>query len=222
MHDQLHAGRRRRAVAHGVHVAEFPGGIDVEQRKWRRAGEERLAREMQQDGGILAGGIEHDRPFRARDRGAQDVDALRLQRLELGHRARSHAAMLCAGTASVRATWPTITVTGAPAGRRASSAASAEIGAATWRCSARATLATASAGVAGSRPGGDGFAREGGKRLARHVDHRGRLRVGDRGPIEVARQLPVGAVAGHELDRGARGRARSARCRATRPPPAPR
>ena len=96
--DQLHPGRHRRPVAGLVHRPELPGRIDMEQGEGRRTRIERLARQVQQHRRILAGGIEHHRPPCARHGGAQDMDALRLQRLELSHGAGGHAARLSAGT----------------------------------------------------------------------------------------------------------------------------
>ena len=89
---QVHPRAGRRAVAERVHVAELPRRVHVEQRKRRRARIERLAREVEHHRAVLAHRVEHDRPLALRDGFAHDVDALRLERLEVaqgpcrGHR----------------------------------------------------------------------------------------------------------------------------------------
>ena len=59
--DQIEAEPRCRRVAKRDHLAEFPGGIDMQQRKRQRRGIERLPRQMQHDRGILADRIQHHR-----------------------------------------------------------------------------------------------------------------------------------------------------------------
>ena len=54
MHDQLQPELVHRPVAERDHVARLPAGIDVQQRKGRLLRPERLARQMQENGGILA------------------------------------------------------------------------------------------------------------------------------------------------------------------------
>ena len=82
--DQLHPGIRGRLVAQRVHRAELPGCVDMEQRKGRARGMEGLARQMQHHRGILADAIQHYRIDRVGDDLAHDMDALRLQRVEMG------------------------------------------------------------------------------------------------------------------------------------------
>src|SRR5262249_49460600 len=67
------------AVAEGDHLAEFPGRIDMQERERRLCWIERLEREMHQDGGVLADGIEHHRIVGFGNRLANDVDALGLE-----------------------------------------------------------------------------------------------------------------------------------------------
>ena len=62
MHDQIHTGRVGCSVAQRVHVAELPGGVDVQHRERRTGGMERLAHQMQQRAAVLADGVEQHRP----------------------------------------------------------------------------------------------------------------------------------------------------------------
>ena len=55
-HDQRQPGVARHPVAEGDHFGEILFGVDVHQRHRRLFGEERLLREAQHDGGILAAG----------------------------------------------------------------------------------------------------------------------------------------------------------------------
>ncbi len=57
MDAQVEPEAARRLVAEGDHLAEFPGGVDVQQRKGKRRGMERLQRDMQHRAGVLADGI---------------------------------------------------------------------------------------------------------------------------------------------------------------------
>ena len=79
MDQQVHAEPRRRLVAKRDHLAELPGGVDMQQRKRRLARRKSLLREMQHHARILADGIEHHRIFELGDRLADDVDRLRLE-----------------------------------------------------------------------------------------------------------------------------------------------
>ena len=83
MHDQIHANLRGHAIAEGIHVAEFPGGVHVHQREGRLGRIERLSREVQHHRAVLADRIEHHRIRRLGDELAHDVDALRLEALEM-------------------------------------------------------------------------------------------------------------------------------------------
>ena len=90
VNDQLHAGRVRGTVAQLVHGAEFPGGIDMEQREGRRCREESLLRQVQHHRAVLAHRIEHDGLRRLGHHLAHDVDSLRLEALEMGEGRRCH------------------------------------------------------------------------------------------------------------------------------------
>jgi hypothetical protein len=85
--EQLHARFPGDPVAKRVHVAKLPGRVDMEEREGRRRGEEGLAGEVEHHRAVLAHGIEHHRPLGLRDDFAQDVDALRLELLEMGEAA---------------------------------------------------------------------------------------------------------------------------------------
>ena len=89
VHDQVEAELAHGAIAEGDHVAELPGGIDVQQRERRLGRIERLARQVQQHRGVLADGIEQHRLAELRGSLAEDVDALRLQQIEMASEARS-------------------------------------------------------------------------------------------------------------------------------------
>ena len=78
---QLQTELRRHLIAERDHLAEFPGRIDVHQRKRRFRRIERLHGEMQHHGAVLADGVEHHRTLTLRDNFAHDVDALGLQAL---------------------------------------------------------------------------------------------------------------------------------------------
>ena len=49
MHDQWHADLGHRALTVRNHLAEFPGSVDVQQRKRRHCRIKRLARQVQQN-----------------------------------------------------------------------------------------------------------------------------------------------------------------------------
>ncbi len=79
--DQVHAGLGGHAIAEGVHVTKLPGRIDMHQREGRRRRMERLGRQMQHDGGILADRIKHDRIAALGRDLADDVQAFCLKAL---------------------------------------------------------------------------------------------------------------------------------------------
>ena len=79
MHQQLEAVLFRGAIAELVHFAELPAGIDVQQRERQRAGEERLARQMQHHGRVFADGVKHHRVGEFSGDFTDDMDTLRLQ-----------------------------------------------------------------------------------------------------------------------------------------------
>ena len=76
VHDELQPDRADRFVAEGDHLAEFPGRVDVQQRKWRRRGGEGLEGQMEHDAGVLADGVEHHRTLELGHDFADDVDGL--------------------------------------------------------------------------------------------------------------------------------------------------
>ena len=83
VHEHVHVAVRRDAVTERDHLAEFPGGIDVQQRHRRPGGIKRLAQQVQQHRGILADRIQRHRMAEGRLHLAEDVDALRLQVVEM-------------------------------------------------------------------------------------------------------------------------------------------
>ena len=82
--DQFPVILLRCRLAHGVHVAELPAGIDMQQREGRLGGIEGLEREMQHDSRILADRIEHHRLFAFGRHLAHDMDRFRLEPFEMG------------------------------------------------------------------------------------------------------------------------------------------
>ena len=79
VHQQLEPKRARRRVPEGDHLAEFPRGIHVQQRKRQLRGIKRLARQMQQNRGVLADRIQQHGLAAFRRHLAHDLDALILQ-----------------------------------------------------------------------------------------------------------------------------------------------
>src|SRR5262249_24376810 len=90
--DEVEPELRHRAVAERDHVPELPRRVDMQQRKWRLRRPEGLAREMQEDRGILADGIKQHGAAELRRRLAEDMDALSLEELEMRDE-RGHAAL---------------------------------------------------------------------------------------------------------------------------------
>ena len=84
MDDEIDAEPPRLVVAKGDHLAELPGGIDMEQRERRLCRIERLQREMHHHRGILADRVEHDRMAELRHHLAHDLDAFRLELAQIG------------------------------------------------------------------------------------------------------------------------------------------
>ncbi len=82
--DQVEPQFPRHALAHLVHRLELPGGVHVQQGKRRLGGKERLGRQVQHHGAVLAHRIEHHRPLTLGHDLAHDVDALGLQTLKVG------------------------------------------------------------------------------------------------------------------------------------------
>src|SRR4026209_48471 len=85
MDDQVESELARHAVAELDHVPELPGRVDVHQREWQLSGMESLARKVQENGAVLADRVQHDRVVELGRHLADDVDALRLEALELRH-----------------------------------------------------------------------------------------------------------------------------------------
>ena len=79
MDDQIQPQPLGGRVAELDHLPEFPGRIDMQQRKRRLGGIERLHRQMQHHRRILADGIEHHRVGELGRHLAHDVDALGFQ-----------------------------------------------------------------------------------------------------------------------------------------------
>ena len=70
------------ALAELDHLAELPGGVDMHDLEGNRCGRERLAREVQEDRGVLADRIEQDGPTEGTGDLAIDVDSLGLKGIE--------------------------------------------------------------------------------------------------------------------------------------------
>jgi hypothetical protein len=79
VHDQVEAEPLRRSVAKRGHLAELPRRVDVQDGKGQRSGMEGLAREVEEDGGVLADRVEEHRPLQLGGRLAQDEDAFGLE-----------------------------------------------------------------------------------------------------------------------------------------------
>ena len=76
MDDQLEARLARRAVAELDHLAKLESRIHVQQREGRPGRMERLLRQPQQHGGVLADGVEKGRAGELGGHFAENVDAL--------------------------------------------------------------------------------------------------------------------------------------------------
>src|SRR5512139_1239153 len=162
--DQFHPALARDLVAQRIHVAELPGGVDVEQGERRRRGMEGLARQMQHHRRILAHRIEHHRILGLGDDLAHDLDALRLEPLEVGeirpfldqalvgHWALTDWMEEETAAGCGRTTSPMMTVTGASGSSSAARAARSTSGDETKAWSSRVAAAIATAGVNGSSP----------------------------------------------------------------------
>ena len=91
MHDQLETELARHAIAELDHLPEFPGRVDVHQRKRQAPRMEGLARQVQQHRAVLADRIQHDRVVELGRHLADDLDALGLEALKLRHVLREFA-----------------------------------------------------------------------------------------------------------------------------------
>jgi hypothetical protein len=80
---QLQSEALHRLVAKRDHFPKFPCGIDMEERKRRQRWVERLHRQMKHHRGVLTDRIEHDGVAEFGRHLAHDVDAFRLQPLEM-------------------------------------------------------------------------------------------------------------------------------------------
>ncbi len=89
MHDQVEAEPLRGCVAERDHLAEFPGGVDVQQREGRLRRIERLQREVQQNARILADRVHQHRVAKLGRDLAQDRDRLRLQPSQMRRQLRT-------------------------------------------------------------------------------------------------------------------------------------
>ena len=78
---QIHLGDH--LVAEAVHLLEFPARVHVHHRERQLAGVERLARQMQHHGRILADGVQHHRVVELGGHLTDDVDAFRLQLFQM-------------------------------------------------------------------------------------------------------------------------------------------
>jgi hypothetical protein len=86
--DQFHTALGRHAVAKFVHRPKLPRRIDVQQRKRRRRRIKGFPRQMQHHRAVLADAVQHHRGGRVGHHLAHDVNALRLQAVQMRHIAR--------------------------------------------------------------------------------------------------------------------------------------
>ena len=95
--DQLKTVPRRHRVAEFDHLAEFPGGIDMQHREGQLRGVESFQRQMQQHRAILADGIHHHRIAEAGHRLAENLDGFRFKRFQIGggfgHHTHTHSSL---------------------------------------------------------------------------------------------------------------------------------
>jgi hypothetical protein len=92
--DEVEAVLAAEAVAIVEEVAKVPGGVDVEEGEGRARGEERLARDVQHAGGVLAAGEQEHGALELGDDLADDVDALGLELAQMGQRLRGCGAVV--------------------------------------------------------------------------------------------------------------------------------
>ena len=83
MHQQFEPVPRHHPVAERNHFPEFPGGIDMQQRKRQFAGIKRLQRQVQHHGGVFSDRIQHHRVIELCHNLAQDVNRLGFQLLQV-------------------------------------------------------------------------------------------------------------------------------------------
>src|SRR3984893_9345484 len=82
MHDEPKSKLAGTTIAERDHLAEFPGRIDMQQRERQLRRIKRLECQMQEDGGVLADGIEQHRLVALGHSLADDVDAFGLELAE--------------------------------------------------------------------------------------------------------------------------------------------
>jgi len=82
--DHLGAGICNSAIAKLDHLAKLPRRIDMQKRERDLAWVEGLARQMKQNGGVLADRIQHDWPLKLRDDLPKDLNRFGLKLLEVG------------------------------------------------------------------------------------------------------------------------------------------
>jgi hypothetical protein len=80
-------------VAEGDHLAELPGRVDMQEWKGRAGRMERLHRQVQHDGGVLADGIEHHRLGEGGGHLAENMDRFGFEPLQVGQ-AGGHSTFL--------------------------------------------------------------------------------------------------------------------------------
>ena len=79
MHQQLAAVGFSGTVTELIHFAEFPAGIDVQQRERQGARIKRFTRQMQHHAGVFTDGVHHHRVREFGGHLTNDMDAFRLQ-----------------------------------------------------------------------------------------------------------------------------------------------
>jgi hypothetical protein len=84
VNDQLQAELPHPCIAKFVHFSKLPGRVHMEEWERRFRREERLDRQMQHDRTVFAYGVKHYRLLAFGNRLSHDVDALRLEPLEVG------------------------------------------------------------------------------------------------------------------------------------------
>src|SRR5439155_14000244 len=83
VYEQVEIVLLRHPVAEGVHLAELPGRVDMQEREGRLRGMERLACEVQHHRAVLADRVEHHRVLGLRDDLAHDGDRLGFEPLQV-------------------------------------------------------------------------------------------------------------------------------------------
>ena len=97
MHDQLQVVLLRDLLAQFVHRLEFPERVDVQQGKRQRGRIERLERDVQHRGAVLADRIQHHGLVAFGDHLAHDLDAFGFQTLQVRKPLRIHQGLIHGG-----------------------------------------------------------------------------------------------------------------------------